>query len=425
MRFYRQGEIEIRMGKSMKILHVLDHSIPIHSGYSYRTRSILKHQRLLGYKTDHITSIRHKDCECAEENINGYHFHRTNVTNRIIERMPVIRHAEVIRTMHRKLLSVIEQFSPDILHAHSPCLIGMAAVHAGKKHRIPVVYEMRAVWEDAAIDHGTVKPNDLRYKLSRALENYVLHRSDAVTTICHGLKKEIASRGVNSDKITVIPNAVDIDRFTVDRSKDKSLLRKYGLEGKIVVGYIGSFYHYEGLHILIKAVPKLLSLFKDLRFILVGDGKIRPALQRRARQLGVADAVIFTGAVPHEQVTAYYSLIDVCIYPRISLRLTELVTPLKPLEAMAKGKIVMASDIGGHRKLIEDGKTGFLFHAGDPESLVKRMTQLLQSLDNADMIANAGRRSVEQTKTWHHSVSKYIPVYESLLPESMLGSNIL
>src|SRR5690606_29052867 len=134
-----------------------------------------------------------------------------------------------------------------------------------------------------------------------------------------------------------------------------------GLGGGRVLGFIGSFYGYEGLDLLLAAMPHVLTALPDARLLLVGGGPQEAALVQQARRLGLDSAVIFTGRVPHERVPAYSSLVDAFVFPRRSMRLTELVTPLKPLEAMAKSKLVLASDVGGHRELMEHGKTGWLF----------------------------------------------------------------
>ena len=126
----------------------------------------------------------------------------------------------------------------------------MAALTVGKRHNIPVVYECRAFWEDAAVDHGTSKQGGVRYRLTRALETRVFRQADAVTTICEGLKRDISARGIPSDKITVIPNAVDIERFSMNGVRNSNLAERLGLNGKLVLGFIGSFYAYEGLPLL-------------------------------------------------------------------------------------------------------------------------------------------------------------------------------
>jgi PEP-CTERM/exosortase A-associated glycosyltransferase len=326
----------------------------------------------------------------------------------------VLNQVDVIDGLAKRLAEIIPVVKPDVLHAHSPSLNAIAALRAGKKFGIPVVYEVRAFWEDAAVDHGTSTENGLRYKLTRALETYALKRADAVTTICEGLRKDIVARGIPADKVTVIPNAVDIDKFALGGSADLQLKDKLGLSGSRLIGFIGSFYAYEGLDVLLRAVPKLSARMPDLRVLLVGGGPQDAQLRQLAKDLNIEDKVVFTGRVPHDQVNKYYDLLDVLVYPRLPMRLTDLVTPLKPLEAMAQGRILAASDVGGHLELIADGKTGVLFRANDTDSLVDKVASLLESQQNWPELRQAGRNYVETERNWPVSVARYKTVYGKL-----------
>ena len=252
-------------------------------------------------------------------------------------------------------------------------------MRVGRRLGIPVVYEVRAFWEDAAVDHGTSREWGIRYRLTRGLESYALKRVNAITTICEGLRGDILGRGIAPEKVTVIPNAVNIENFSMGQTPDLQLAQNLGLDGKILLGFIGSFYAYEGLAVLLRALPKMLAVNPDIRVLLVGGGPQEKELKALAAQLRLEDKVIFTGRVPHDQVQRYYNLIDILIYPRLPMRLTDLVTPLKPLEAMAQGRLVVASDVGGHLELIQDGKTGILFKAGDPDALASKVLDLLSS----------------------------------------------
>ena len=238
---------------------------------------------------------------------------------------------------------------------------------------------------------------------------------DAVTTICEGLRQDIISRGIPGAKITVIPNAVDIEDFRLGGQPNEALKKDLGLDGKVVVGFIGSFYAYEGLDLLIGAMPMVLQRVPNVRVLLVGGGPQEKALKRQAEELGLADEIIFTGRVPHGDVTRYYDLIDLLVYPRHSMRLTELVTPLKPLEAMAQGKLLIASDVGGHRELISDGKTGLLFKASDPIAFADKIVSTLANSGNWGDIKAAGRHFVEAERSWKMSVDRYQGVYEFAL----------
>ena len=396
----------------MRVLHVLDHSIPLHSGYTFRTASILREQRALGWETFHVTGAKHQGGnDLLEETADGLHFYRTPRSTGALAKMPVLNQLEVIRGLEKRLTEIIPKIKPDVLHAHSPCLNAIAALRAGRKFGIPVVYEVRAFWEDAAVDHGTSTENGLRYKLTRGLETYALKRADAVTTICEGLRGDIVARGIPASKVTVIPNAVDIDKFAVGGQADLELKRKLGLEQNRLIGFIGSFYAYEGLDVLLRAVPALSQRHPDLRVLLVGGGPQDANLRQQAKDLGIADKVVFTGRVPHDQVQKYYDLLDVLVYPRLSMRLTDLVTPLKPLEAMAQGRILAASSVGGHRELIVDGKTGVLFAPDDPASLAAKVGDLLDAQMLWPALRSAGRAYVETERNWPVSVSRYKNIY--------------
>ena len=399
----------------MKILHILDHSIPLHSGYTFRSRAILDQQRKMGWETVHITSTKHTADSPDKEMVDGLFFYRTRTSGGLLGKLPLLNQFEVVSTLTKRLDHVIEIEKPDILHAHSPSLNGMAALRAGKKHTIPVVYECRAFWEDAAVDHGTCKEDGARYKLSRFLETRVFQQADAVTTICDGLKRDIIARGVPEKKITVIPNAVDIGRFTMDVKPDPEKMAELDLEGKTVLGFIGSFYAYEGLVHLVRAMPNILKSAPDTRLLLVGGGPQEQEIRKWVDQLNLHEIVKFTGRVPHDEVAGYYNLVDIFVYPRLNMRLTELVTPLKPLEAMAQGKLVLASDVGGHRELIRDRENGCLFSAGSIESLSTAVLDMMEHRNIWTILKENGRKYVEEERNWPTSVSNYHKVYGQLL----------
>lgn len=399
----------------MRILHVLDHSIPLHSGYTFRSAAILREQRALGWDTFHLTGPRQIKCRVAEEDVDGLHFFRTAPPTGLMSKLPVLNQLADILALERRLDEVLDIVRPDIVHAHSPVLNAIPALRAAHRWGIPVVYEVRAFWEDAAVDHGSTREGSPRYRLTRSLETYAFKNVDAVTTICEGLRADIVARGIPSNKVTVIPNAVDIEKFSVGGAPDEALKEQLGLAGKRVLGFIGSFYAYEGLDLLLSALPRMLDQAPDARVLLVGGGPQDDALKQQAQQLGIADKVVFSGRVPHSEVNRYYDLVDVLVYPRHSMRLTELVTPLKPLEAMAQGRLFVASDVGGHKELIRDGETGVLFKAGDAQSLADKVLGLLHSTEQWPALKQAGRRFVEEERNWKVSVARYQSVYQTVL----------
>jgi PEP-CTERM/exosortase A-associated glycosyltransferase len=396
----------------MRILHVLDHSIPLHSGYTFRTAAILREQRALSWETFHLTSPKQGRAAADFEDVDGLRFYRTPVPP---SGPPIINELCQIKATETRLEQLARELRPDILHAHSPVLNAIPALRVGRRLGIPVVYEIRAFWEDAAVDHGTTREGSLRYQLTRALETWVLRRVDHAFTICEGLRKDIVGRGISADKVTVIPNAVDIEGFQLSGAPDANLKSRLSLDGTTVIGFIGSFYAYEGLDLMLEALPIMLEKRPELRVLLVGGGPQETNLKAQTERLGVADKVIFTGRVPHSDVSRYYDLIDLLVYPRHSMRLTELVTPLKPLEAMAQGRIFVASDVGGHKELIRDGETGFLFPSGNCSALAQTVESILTKRGEWQRLRATGRRFVESERTWGHSVARYAAPYARVL----------
>lgn len=407
---------------SLRVLHVLDHSAPLQSGYVFRTLSILREQRRLGIETIHLTSPKHYGATSDEETIDGFKFYRTRPEPGFLRRASVANQVMIVLDTARRMREVIARERPDIIHAHSPALNGMAALRVGADLGIPVVYEMRASWEDAAVDHGTTTEGSLRYKLSRALESRVFRRAAAITCICEGLRKDILVRGIDPAHITVIPNAVDIEKFPLIGRPDEELQQKWGLGAGPVIGFVGSFYGYEGLDVLLAAVPELVKAFPTLTVLLVGGGPAEAALKEQAAQLGIAERVRFAGRVPHEDVQRFYSLIDVLVYARHSIRLTEIVTPLKPLEAMAQGRLYVASDVGGHRELVPEAMRGHLFRPGDAGDLARALIGLLKNREGWPEVIRAGRAFVERERTWASSVQRYLPVYAQVTQRAREGA---
>lgn len=399
----------------MRILHVLDHSIPLHSGYAFRTLSILTHQRAMGWQTFHLTTPKHTRPYAPAETIDGWDFFRPAPPQGRMAGLPVLGELAQMRATTARLREVAAEIRPDIVHAHSPVLNALPALTIGRERGIPVVYEVRAFWEDAGVSHGTYREWGLRYRMTRMLETYALRRADAVTTICEGLRRDIVARGIPAAKVTVIPNAVDLETFAGGAAREAALMAALGLAGRTVLGFLGSFYRYEGLDLAIRAMPEILAARPDVSLLLVGGGEHEAELKTLAASLGLGGQVVFAGRVHFSEVRRYYALVDVLVYPRVNIRLTDLVTPLKPLEAMAQDKIVLASDVGGHNELITDGVTGTLFRADDPAALAERVLEVLARRESWPEQRARGRRYVEDERNWPRAVARYKGVYEPLL----------
>lgn len=395
------------------ILHVLDHSLPLHSGYTFRTRAILRAQMARGWEVRGITGHRHSASGPLEELVDGLHFHRT--PGAPATGNPVLREWRDIAAHADAIEALVQQWRPDIIHAHSPVLNAIAAQRVAKRHAIPLVYEIRAFWEDAAVGNGTGTEGSPRYWLTRQLETHAVRNADAVAVICEGLRADLATRGIDPAKIIVSPNGVDMDQFGTPVPRDPALTAQLGLERADVVGFIGSFYDYEGLDDLIAAMPRLVRARPRAKLLLVGGGPREQALRDQALASPFADHIVFVGRVPHDQVEHYYAQIDILAYPRKAMRLTDLVTPLKPLEAMAQGQLVAASSVGGHRELIEDGVTGTLFPPDDPAGMAAALAGLFADRGIWEERRAVARAFVERERNWSSNILRYEPVYQRLL----------
>lgn len=398
----------------MRIIHVLDHSLPLHSGYVFRTQAILRQQNAFGWRTWHITGPRHQPGPPGPETVDGVEFHRTPAPAGALARFVGFRERLEMRGLGERLDRLAGQVGPDLLHAHSPVLNALPALRIARRRRVPLVYEVRALWEDAAASHGTGREGGARYRAVRLLETRALRQADAVVVICQGLKNELLARGLPEEKIAVVPNAVDLAELAAEGPPDPALRRRLGLGDGPVLGFFGSFYGYEGLHLLITALPALVADNPGLRLLLVGGGPEEQALKDLARRLGLAERVVFTGRVPHAEIGRHYDLADICIYPRLKMRLTDLVTPLKPLEAMARGRIVLAADVGGHRELVREGETGLLFPAGDAGALAEAIRGCLAARRFWPAIQARARRFVENERSWRACAARYRDVYAGL-----------
>jgi len=402
----------------MRILHILDHGLPLHSGYTFRTRAILKAEEARGWAVAAVTGPRHGAAPAAVETVDGLTFHRT-VPPR--HRLPGLSELAEIAAFAERIDSVVDAFRPDILHAHSPVLDALAALRVARRRKLPLLYEIRAFWEDAAVGNGTGREGSARYRLTRRLETWAVQRADAVAVICDGLRDDLIGRGVNPGKIMVSPNGVDLALFGTPAPRDNALAAELGLDGAEVIGFIGSFYDYEGLDDLVTAMPALIAARPKAHLLLVGGGPKEAMLRAEVADSPVADRIRFVGRVSHDQVERYYSLVDVLAYPRKAMRLTQLVTPLKPLEAMAQRRLVAASDVGGHRELIRDGDTGTLFPPDDPPALAAALAGLLADRSGWEARRDRARAFVEAERNWSSNISRYAPIYGALLDAAAMG----
>ncbi len=399
----------------MRVLHVLDHSLPLHSGYAFRSQAIFRAQQQRGWQPVVVTSPKHESTwkgeRRAEELIEGIPYYRSGA---IGPTAPFVAEVGLMHALGRRILEVARKEKPSLIHAHSPVLNAIPALWAGRKLGLPVVYEIRAFWEDAAVDQGKYAEDGWMYRLIRGIETWACRRADHVGILCDGLKKDLVGRGIPADKITPVFNGIDPAVFS-PCPPDQGYLEEWGLEGRQIVGFIGSFFRYEGLDLLMRAFARVRQACPKAALLLVGGGEMKEELQALVRSLGLAGHVVMPGRIPHDRVPGVYAMIDVLAYPRYRMRLTELVTPLKPLEAMAMGKVLVASDVGGNKELVRDGQNGLLFAAGDQEALARSLLRALGDDSLRQRLQENGPAWVRERHTWERTTAAHVDIYARIL----------
>ena len=267
---------------------------------------------------------------------------------------------------------------------------------------------------DCGANDYIAKPFKLTVLLARLRAQLRIFENseDAVFTIGETLRAQLEPRARQA--VTITPNGADTDAFA-PTLPDAAWQQRWNPGGGPLISYIGSFQPYEGLDVLIRALPAIVARIADVRVLIVGDGPERANLQRLADTLGVAPQVRFVGRVPHAQVREIYAVADLLVYPRLDTLTTRLTTPLKPLEALAMEKAVLASDLAAMRELVTHGETGCLFEPGNPAALARAAVELLQDAPRRLRLGKQGRLVTVAERTWQQSVAQYLPVYQKLL----------
>jgi len=406
---------------SYRVLHVLDHSWPVLDGYAQRSKSIVEAQYQLGMKPMVLTGPLHQTDEpsASDTSLDGVRYLRTRADSGISaaairNRWPLLREVAMVRLLQQRIEALVQGEPFDIIHAHSPALCGLAALRASRGHSLPFVYEIRSFWEDSDLSPNRKLLKKLRYKLGRDLETHVTRRADAIVGIAQSILGDLKPRGVSSAKLHHVPNGVDVARFT-PRPRDAALAADLEISEIPTLGFIGTFFPWEGVAWLVRAAVALRRNGTKFKLLIVGDGAEAADVRKAIQDGCCSEYVSFLGRVPNDQIERYYSVTDFLVYPRVSARITELVTPLKPLEAMALGKAILGSGVGGIRELIEPEVTGLLFEPGNIEDFCRQASRLLQQPDLRRKLGEQAREKCLQEKDWKTVVRRYEGVYESAI----------
>jgi PEP-CTERM/exosortase A-associated glycosyltransferase len=402
----------------MKILHVLETSIPHTVGYTVRANSIIENQRRIGLDVVVVTSpfFPAQRRDVTVEEYDHVRYYRTN-------RIPTPATAKsklgsyatrllMLRRYRQAVSEIVAKERVDVIHAHSSYSNAYAAMPAARRFRLPLVYEVRTLWGESAVVEDGWRPNSWKHRMIWRLELGAMKRADLVVPIARGIRDELVERGIPTEKLEIVPNGVDCQKFR-PVARDGALADSIGLGGRFIVGFVGSMRRLEGLSTLLDAYGLARAKGLNLGLVLVGDGPDKKDLEKKARELGLAD-VVFTGSVPHDQVAAWYSIIDVVAYPRIRAVINERVTPLKPLEVMALGKVCIGSDVGGLTELISDGRTGMIFRSGDAAHLAEVIAALQADPARLKQLGENGQNYVRTERDWRVIVKRYRELYDRL-----------
>lgn len=399
------------------------------SGYATRTHGLVRALQSFGHNMEvclrHGYPLDRSDFKGVyltnRESIDGlkYRFNPSNNSNGT----PEISYSDVFNFSKfedyeylciKTLDDQAKEIRPSIIHAASNFVVGMAAVGTAKALGIPSIYEVRGFWHITQASKRPGYEESDHYNLSESMELQVASMADHVFTITQGIANILIDYGINSNKITILPNAVDIKKFQ-PTLRNTDLEDDLELYGKVVLGYIGSFVEYEGLDLLLQAVASIKEEIGDsLRVLLVGDGPIYNELMKMSIFLGINDIVTFTGRVSHDEVQDYYSLIDITAFPRKGRRVCELVSPLKPFEAMAMEKAVIASNVEALAEIVDDGVTGLLHEKDDSEALAGCIKKLILDDKLRLKLAKAGRKWVAEHRSWEAVANRVSEVYSKL-----------
>ena len=409
-----------------RVLHVLKISMPHRqSGYSMRTMYTLSGQQQAGLDPVGVTALdfpRNVDILDAPEEdvVQGVRHVRL-----FRDEIPADEPADLyLEAWARALADVAERERPEVIHVHSGHRgfeSALVALAVGRALDVPVVYEVRGFFEALWTTDTRWAERSETYDRRYATERWCMEQADAVVTLSDSMRDDIIARGIDPEKVHVVPNGVDVSSF-VPRERDEALTTRLGLRDRFVFGYVSNLDHWrEGHELLVEAARLLAERGVPATALIVGDGSRRAELEELARRSGATDAVLFTGKVRHDEVQDYYAQYDAFVIPRVDERAARLVTPLKPFEAMAAQIPVVVSDLPALVEITGNGQRGATFEVGSSASLADTLEALYRDAGRRESLARAGRDWVVAERQWVHNAERYAAVYESAAQRHRTG----
>jgi len=397
----------------------MDHSLPKSDGYAIRAKYLLEAQARAGHEVTVLTSPS-QGAGATDTQISGVNYHRSHYTMaQSLIRALGGKQLVFGRVITRHLARICAGSCFDVIHAHTPFTVALAALHVARRFELPLVYEKRNLWEESARTRGKWSGRWPLLQIARAVDRRTTRRATAVCTITNALRDRVLKQGISPSRVFVVGNGVDIAAFS-PRPAPAELRERCAAGGNFVIGFIGSFFSFEGLPLLINAFAGLHARYPAVRLVLVGDGEDRAKVEQLVVERELVECVWLAGRVPHAKVVEFYAAMDVLVYPRYRTMLTEMISPLKPLEAMAMGRCVIGSDVGGIKELIRNQETGLLFQAGSASDLEAKLASVLNGTISASKTGAAARKDVEATRQWSQMAAGYDLAYQYALSQKVV-----
>ena len=420
------------VSSNKKILYHASQSMPhTTSGYAIRTHGLIGAIQNHGYSIEAMLRYGYpldrsdfKGVNVHEvetiENVDYNFLSHSNNSQNLINYQEVYNFNKLDVYIDQAIDAIVKhsiETKPSVLHSASNFVVGLAGIRAAKLLSIPSIYEIRGFWHLTQSTKRDGYEHSEHYGLTERFEIETAKEADHVFAITNALREILIENGVEGSKITVLPNAVNPDKFEII-PKNKKLNKELDFEGKVVLGYIGSFVNYEGLDLLLEACSILKKKLGDVfRVLLVGDGDMMASLRRSAQFLQLESIVVFTGRVPHSEVSDYYSLIDIAPLPRKGLRVCELVSPLKPFEAMGSGKVLVTSSVRALAEIVQDGETGLIFEKDNSADLAEKLEPVILDRKLRKRLGKNANAWVKETHSWEVISKRVTKVYDKLMEE--------
>jgi glycosyltransferase involved in cell wall biosynthesis len=407
-----------------RVLHLVTDALPTTSaGYTIRTHEIAVAQRAAGLDPHVATRCGYPVTQGRLDGrrlvvLDGVPYHR--LLPWLMPGRPDPKDPKDRKTADLGLKLAAELTSrlrPAVLHAASNFANARLALALRERYGLPVVYEVRGFWEDTWLsrhpDAERLASSEL-YQQNRDTETRCMLAADLVVTLGEAMREEIVARGVAAEKILIVPNAVSAE-FLRPLPDATTLRAALGIDpDEYVVGVVSSLVRHESIGTLLEATAILRARGVPARALIVGDGPERAALQRQAADIGLAGAAVFTGRVPAAKVRQFHALLDIFVVPRTSDRVCQLVTPLKPVEAMASGLCVVTSQVKALTEIVKHEVTGAQTIPQDPVSLADCLERLLYSPDIRRKLGDNAREWAARDRTWAHNATRYRDAYARL-----------